>query len=174
MKNIAEQILEGLSKFYVGFQNRRVLKTMEEIEANTDEQNLPSALLLGEINNKLMFPDGTEFYLDEKDGERGYNSDPARGADTFTPFKRQCQIETHLYSWANYIMIPNAPRRVRVQCAIDLFLFDMNTETVFKSGKDIILIGNTVKNIKIKSVSSYADNVANGPSYRYPINITLG
>lgn len=55
MKNIAEQILEGLSKFYVGFQNRRVLKTMEEIEANTDEQNIPSALLLGEINNKLMF-----------------------------------------------------------------------------------------------------------------------
>lgn len=54
MKNIAEQILEGLSKFYVGFQNRRVLKTMEEIEANTDEQNIPSALLLGEINNKLM------------------------------------------------------------------------------------------------------------------------
>ena len=33
MKNIAEQILEGLSKFYVGFQNRRVLKTMEEIES---------------------------------------------------------------------------------------------------------------------------------------------
>lgn len=92
MKNIAEQILEGLSKFYVGFQNRRVLKTMEEIEANTDEQNIPSALLLGEINNKLTFPDGESFYLDVKDGERGYNSDPARGADTFSPFKRKPQI----------------------------------------------------------------------------------
>ena len=88
MKNIAEQILEGLSKFYVGFQNRRVLKTMEEIEANTDEQNIPSALLLGEINNKLMFPSGDQFYLDEHDGERGYNTDPARGADTFVPFRK--------------------------------------------------------------------------------------
>lgn len=86
MKNIAEQILEGLSKFYVGFQNRRVLKTMEEIEANTDEQNIPSALLLGEINNKLMFPDGSAFYLDIHDGIRGYNTEAARGADTFFPF----------------------------------------------------------------------------------------
>lgn len=74
MKNIAEQILEGLSKFYVGFQNRRVLKTMEEIEANTDEQNIPSALLLGEINNKLMHGNlsfdytGGKLYAEIKDG----------------------------------------------------------------------------------------------------------
>ena len=40
-----------------------------------------------ELNNKLTFPDGESFYLDVKDGERGYNSDPARGADTFRPFK---------------------------------------------------------------------------------------
>lgn len=39
------------------------------------------------LNNKLTFPDGESFYLDVKDGERGYNSDPARGADTFRPFK---------------------------------------------------------------------------------------
>lgn len=33
-----------------------------------------------------MFPDGVKFYPDIKDGERGYNTDPARGADTFIPF----------------------------------------------------------------------------------------
>ena len=74
MKNIAEQILEGLSKFYVGFQNRRVLKTMEEIEANTDEQNIPSALLLGEINNKLngcsLEQVGEDFYIVGADSVR--------------------------------------------------------------------------------------------------------
>lgn len=74
MKNIAEQILEGLSKFYVGFQNRRVLKTMEEIEANTDEQNIPSALLLGEINNKLngcsFEQEGNDFYIIGADAVR--------------------------------------------------------------------------------------------------------
>ena len=26
--------------------------------------------------------------MDAKDGERGYNTDPARGADTFVPFKQ--------------------------------------------------------------------------------------
>lgn len=98
MKNIAEQIVEGLSKFYVGFQNRRVLKTMEEIEANTDEQNIPSALLLGELYNKLMFPSGTEFFLDEHDGERGYNTSATRGADTFVPFRRTDIVMEYMFA----------------------------------------------------------------------------
>lgn len=38
------------------------------------------------LNNKLMFPDGTAFYLDIRDGIRGYNTEAARGADTFFPF----------------------------------------------------------------------------------------
>lgn len=33
-----------------------------------------------------MFPDGMKFYPDIKNGVRGYNTDPARGADTFSPF----------------------------------------------------------------------------------------
>lgn len=40
------------------------------------------------LNNNLMFPDGVHFYPDIKDGKRGYNTDAARGADTFVPFKR--------------------------------------------------------------------------------------
>ncbi len=39
-----------------------------------------------QLNNKLMFPDGTEFYLDAKGGIRGYNTSATRGADTFCPF----------------------------------------------------------------------------------------
>lgn len=42
----------------------------------------------GALNNKLTFPDGTDFYLDAQNGERGYNPDPARGADTFIPFNK--------------------------------------------------------------------------------------
>ena len=33
-----------------------------------------------------MFPDGAGFYPDTKNGVRGYNTDAARGADTFCPF----------------------------------------------------------------------------------------
>lgn len=40
------------------------------------------------LNNKLMFPDGTEFYPDIKNGLHGFNTDPQRGADTFFPFKQ--------------------------------------------------------------------------------------
>lgn len=37
-------------------------------------------------NSSLKFPDGTTFYSDIKDGKRGFNTDPNRGADTFFPF----------------------------------------------------------------------------------------
>lgn len=36
------------------------------------------------LSNDLKFPSGKGFYPDEKDGIAGYNTDPARGADTFT------------------------------------------------------------------------------------------
>lgn len=35
----------------------------------------------------MAFPDGVQFYPDIKDGIRGYNTDAARGADTFVPFR---------------------------------------------------------------------------------------
>lgn len=37
-------------------------------------------------NGGLSFPSGDGFYLDEKDGVKGYNTSPNRGADTFFPF----------------------------------------------------------------------------------------
>lgn len=39
------------------------------------------------LNQNLSFPDGVKFYPDVKDGIRGYNTDAARGADTFVPFR---------------------------------------------------------------------------------------
>ena len=39
-----------------------------------------------EFNKDLSFPDGVGFYPDVRDGIRGYNTDAARGADTFVPF----------------------------------------------------------------------------------------
>lgn len=45
------------------------------------------------LNNNLMFPDGLYFYPDVHDGKRGYNTDVARGADTFVPFSSAEVIE---------------------------------------------------------------------------------
>lgn len=47
------------------------------------------------LNNKLTFPDGESFYLDIKNGIRGFNTEATRGADTFIPFsalKINCTI----------------------------------------------------------------------------------
>ncbi len=65
----------------------KVLKTMEEISANTNAENVVGATVAAEIIDNLTFPDGKKIYPDIKDGERGYNTDPARGADTFIPFR---------------------------------------------------------------------------------------
>lgn len=56
IKDLGTKIAEGIDKFYKAFQKQRVLKTMEEIEANTNEENIPSALLLSELSNKLSQP----------------------------------------------------------------------------------------------------------------------
>lgn len=95
-KNVQEKINnELLSK-------AKVLKTIEEIEANTNVENIAGATALKEVNNKLMFPDGTEFYLDIKNSKCGYNTDPARGADTFHPFSSKLTIRGTMYVDAQF------------------------------------------------------------------------
>lgn len=49
-----------------------------------------------------MFPDGTKFYPDIKDGVRGFNTDPARGADTFNPFKKSTVLYLGNVIWTHY------------------------------------------------------------------------
>ena len=44
---------------------------------------------INSINGNIRFPDGVGFYPDVKNGVRGYNTDPARGADTFSPFRKE-------------------------------------------------------------------------------------
>ncbi|MDE7445882.1 MAG: hypothetical protein K2N15_09320, partial [Lachnospiraceae bacterium] len=63
-----------------------ILDSKEEIEANTEPGKIAGALAVQEMLNNLNFPDGTGFYPDVQNGVRGYNTDAARGADTFHPF----------------------------------------------------------------------------------------
>ena len=89
---------------------------------------------IGEINNKLTFPDGSEFYLDEKDGERGYNTSSTRGADTFVPFNRFKKITFTVNAsgrgvYGNYQVYPRATATITV---------DLRAKTVTVSNfKDI-------------------------------------
>lgn len=76
----------GNGQWYAALVDEMVLDTMEEINANTDAGKVAGALAVKELSSDIKFPDGAGFYPDIKDGQRGYNTDPARGADTFSPF----------------------------------------------------------------------------------------
>ena len=88
METLSEIIIKAIEKYHVKFMKKKVLKTVEEVEANTDaaDKYIAGAGVADELINKLMFPDGTAFYLDTHDGIRGYNTEATRGADTFSPF----------------------------------------------------------------------------------------
>lgn len=57
--------------------------------SNFNELFYNHILDLFKLSNDLAFPDGVRFYPDVKDGVRGFNIDPARGADTFSPFRQK-------------------------------------------------------------------------------------
>lgn len=65
----------------------KVLNSKEEIEANTSENMIAGATSVKELYSSLE-SNNEHFYYDVQNGVRGFNTDPARGADTFHPFNR--------------------------------------------------------------------------------------
>ena len=59
------------------------------------------------LSRDLKFPDGTGFYPDIKDGVRGYNTDPKRGADTFNPFHKELTMQFSITPKINYYSTGN-------------------------------------------------------------------
>lgn len=87
MKSIGEKIADGIQKFYTAFINQRVLTTPEEVQANTNEKNLASAVVVGEIYNNLA--QGRVQLVVNDDGTLGYRLD---GADAVIPFRKATPI----------------------------------------------------------------------------------
>lgn len=83
--SVKEKIKKAFKK-YQALLEMKILDTVEEVEANTDEGYLMGARAGAELINDLAFPDGTKFYPDKQNGKYGFNTSPARGADTFIPF----------------------------------------------------------------------------------------
>lgn len=91
---IKKKILDAMDIF-LGILREKTLQTLEEVDASTTDGYWAGAGAVAELNNKLVFPDGTEFYLDVQNGIRGFNTSATRGADTFNPFsawKINCTI----------------------------------------------------------------------------------
>lgn len=66
------------------------------------------------LNRNLQFPDGIGFYPDVQDGKRGYNTDAARGADTFYPFKSGAEHFNYYYLNVTSITTPNVIKEFTV------------------------------------------------------------
>ena len=56
METLAEKIVKAIEKYHVGFMKKKVLKTVEEVEANTDaaDKYIAGAGVAGELINNLM------------------------------------------------------------------------------------------------------------------------
>lgn len=76
-----QKILELVKKYMGKLAQKKVLTSMEEVEANTNETNLVGAPVVAELNNKLA---GFEPICDAAGKITGYKT--ARGADTVFPF----------------------------------------------------------------------------------------
>lgn len=87
-----DQRILNLIKNYMGkLWHKKVLTSMEEVEANTNGTNLVAAPVVAELNNKLAH--GRVEIVANDDGTLGYRLD---GADTVHPFKSTVKLTTTL------------------------------------------------------------------------------
>lgn len=86
-----KRILDIMKRYMGMLVSKKVLTTMEEVEANTNETNLVAAPVVAELNDKLA---GFEPVLDSTGKITGYKTNVG-GADTVFPFS---DIEGKYYS----------------------------------------------------------------------------
>lgn len=72
----------------------KVVDDIDDIKAITQPGYVPGTPPLKQVISDLSFPDDVGFYPDVQDGVRGYNTDRARGADTFVPFRSGAEYVT--------------------------------------------------------------------------------
>ena len=98
MDSLAKKIADAIGKYHTGFMQKKVLKTIEEIEATTDtlEKYVAGAEAVDELNNNLM--SRPEFITDENGKITGYKT--SGGADTVFPFSSLPETATILnWTW---------------------------------------------------------------------------
>lgn len=117
MKSIGEKIADGIQKFYTAFINQRVLTTPEEVQANTNEKNLASAVVVGEIYNNLM--QQPEWIKDSTGKITGYKTQEG-GADAVFPFsnpyikemRASMSVSGGNYVNGSFIIVPNGAKKI--------------------------------------------------------------
>lgn len=93
-----QRILDLVKKYMGKLVQKKVLTSMEEVEANTNETNLVAAPVVAELNNKLG---GFQPIVDPSTGKiTGYKTDVG-GADTVFPFSGNIKLKV-TQKWRHY------------------------------------------------------------------------
>lgn len=90
---LATKIADALGKYHKGFFTKRVLKTTEEVEANTNPKNLPSALVVGELINDLA--QQPQWIKDSTGKITGYTTQEG-GAGSVFPFRQAVSLDFNM------------------------------------------------------------------------------
>ncbi len=109
------------------FDSGKMLKTMEEVNAVTQEGYGVDALVVKQLSSSLT-ANNNQFYFDYQDGKYGFNTDPNRGADTFNPFNgggKSGIFPTTANAWAEV----NLGFRPRSVCLSRNLMYDENTSS---------------------------------------------
>lgn len=139
MKNIAEQIAEGLDRFYKAFQRKRVLKSLEEISATTNEDDLASATAVAALNNKLA--NGRVEIIANDDTSLGYKLD---GADTVYPFTKTLTGTFKINSAGSYVSISGLKAYKKLSVSASSFTQVGTTNLVISGDGTSLGVINTV------------------------------
>jgi len=159
-----KRILEMIKSYMGKLVPKKVLTTMEEVEANTNETNLAAAKVVAELNNKLA---GLPEWIQDASGKiTGYKT--PGGADTVFPFN----------SLEDLINCP-----IAYGCAIP----SMGTYTYIKKGNQniseteagmrIVLIGSNWNGQAYSAyVEAFRDGIffCNEGEYQYIRKVTAG
>ena len=78
-----------------------ILNSLAEVSAATQQNTIAGALALKEVNSSLT-ANNNKFYFDYQDGKYGFNTDPNRGADTFSPFSSGVNEIAFGWNGSNY------------------------------------------------------------------------
>lgn len=147
-----QRILDLTKKYMKKLAHKKVLTTMEEVEASTNETNLVAAPVVAELNNKLG--EQPQWITDDATGKiTGYKT--AWGADTVFPFNDQ-----HFMPEGQSLLIPKTST-LNDQCRFCVLTFGKKIRLLY-NGKPSNNVYFSVQGISFISNSSpYISSVIN-------------
>lgn len=124
----------------------RIIDSLSSVMTNTQQKYIAGALALKEVNNSLK-ANNKQFYFDYKDGKYGFNTDPNRGADTFSPFSSGINLsnqDTGSYTTTN-IEQTITTNLNKINFLVMWWANGASTEAVWLNGEQYGDINNTLK-----------------------------